>query len=146
MTGDLLKEQLGNLDFADLREYPKTLERLKQLHLYFTTIVAGPLVTNSRAGVNRRISSTTGDQDTLGLIAPIWIAAVGGMAAAEITVARACELSLWFVALLVRPGCLTHLIVLRFGDAFFEHLRTLTPSLGIFIFSELERRKGGRSL
>jgi len=24
----ILKEQLGNLDFADLREYPKTLERL----------------------------------------------------------------------------------------------------------------------
>jgi metallo-beta-lactamase class B len=37
----ILKEQLGNLDFADLREYPKTLERLKQLHLDFTTIVAG---------------------------------------------------------------------------------------------------------
>jgi hypothetical protein len=58
------------------------------------------------------------------------------MAAAEITVARACELSLWFVALLVRPGCLTHLIVLCFADAFFEKLRTLAPSLGIFIFSE----------
>src|SRR6266404_9303429 len=49
---------------------------------------------------------------------------------------RARELWLWFVALLVRPGCLTHLIVLRFGDAFFEKLRTLAPSLGIFIFSE----------
>src|SRR5947207_8585828 len=43
---------------------------------------------------------------------------------------------LGFVALLVCPGCLTHLIVLRFGDAFFEHLRTLAPSLGIFVFSE----------
>lgn len=37
----ILKEQLGNLDFANLSEYPKTLERLKQLHLDFTTIVAG---------------------------------------------------------------------------------------------------------
>jgi len=43
---------------------------------------------------------------------------------------------LWFVALLVCPGCLTHLIVLRFSDAFLEHLRTLASSLGIFIFSE----------
>src|SRR5438552_15533016 len=58
------------------------------------------------------------------------------MAAAEVTVVRGCELSLWFVALLVRPGCLTHLIVLRFGDAFFEHLRTLAPSLGIFVLPE----------
>src|SRR5205814_6882779 len=49
---------------------------------------------------------------------------------------RARELWFWFVALLVRPGCLTHLIVLRFADAFFEHLRTFAPSLGIFIFSE----------
>src|SRR5206468_3723910 len=40
------------------------------------------------------------------------------------------------VALLVCPGCLTHLIVLRFADAFFEHLSTLAPSLGIFIFAE----------
>jgi metallo-beta-lactamase class B len=37
----ILKEQLGNLDFADLSEYPKTLKKLKQLHLNFTTIVAG---------------------------------------------------------------------------------------------------------
>jgi metallo-beta-lactamase class B len=36
-----LKEQLGNLDFADLTEYPKTLQKLKQLNLGFTTIVAG---------------------------------------------------------------------------------------------------------
>src|SRR5947208_1306605 len=56
--------------------------------------------------------------------------------AARITVARARELWFWFVALLVRPGCLTHLIVLRFGDAFFEHLCTLASSLGIFVFSE----------
>jgi hypothetical protein len=51
-------------------------------------------------------------------------------------VARALELWLWFVALLFYPGCLTHLIVLRFGDAFFEHLRTLASALGIFVFSE----------
>ena len=101
---------------------------------------------NSPAGVNRRISSTTGDEVAIGLIAPVQIAIVGGTAVAGITVARARELWFWFVALLVCPGCLTHLIVLRFGDAFFEHLRTLAPSLGIFIFSELERRKGGRSL
>jgi metallo-beta-lactamase class B len=37
----ILKEQLGNLDFANLTEYPKTLEKLKQLNLGFTTIVAG---------------------------------------------------------------------------------------------------------
>jgi metallo-beta-lactamase class B len=37
----ILKEQLGNLDFADLTEYPKTLQKLKQLNLGFTTIVAG---------------------------------------------------------------------------------------------------------
>jgi metallo-beta-lactamase class B len=37
----ILKEHLGNLDFADLTEYPKTLEKLKQLNLGFTTIVAG---------------------------------------------------------------------------------------------------------
>src|SRR6266487_1709694 len=49
---------------------------------------------------------------------------------------RARELWLWFVAVLVRPGCLAHLIVLRFGDAFFEKLGTLAPTLGIFIFAE----------
>jgi metallo-beta-lactamase class B len=37
----ILKEQLGNLDFANLAEYPKTLQKLKQLNLGFTTIVAG---------------------------------------------------------------------------------------------------------
>ena len=55
---------------------------------------------------------------------------------AGITAAEARELWLCFVALLVRPGCLTHLIVLGFGDAFLEHLRALASSLGIFIFSE----------
>jgi metallo-beta-lactamase class B len=37
----ILKEQLGNLDSANLTEYPKTLEKLKRLNLGFTTIVAG---------------------------------------------------------------------------------------------------------
>jgi len=37
----ILKEQLGNLDFADVAEYPRTLQKLKQLNLGFTTIVAG---------------------------------------------------------------------------------------------------------
>jgi metallo-beta-lactamase class B len=37
----ILKEQLGNLDSADLTEYPRTLQKLKQLNLGFTTIVAG---------------------------------------------------------------------------------------------------------
>ncbi len=37
----ILKEQLGNLDFADLAEYPRTLQKLKKLDLGFTTIVAG---------------------------------------------------------------------------------------------------------
>ena len=34
----ILKEQLGNLDFANLTEYPKTLEKLKRLNLGFTTM------------------------------------------------------------------------------------------------------------
>ena len=45
--------------------------------------------------------------------------------AAKITVVRARQLCLWFVALPVRAGCLTHWIVLRFADAFFKKLRTL---------------------
>src|SRR5439155_19492733 len=43
---------------------------------------------------------------------------------------------LFFVALLIRFGCPTHLIVLRFVEPFFEHLRGLASSLGIFIFTE----------
>jgi metallo-beta-lactamase class B len=37
----ILKEKLGNLDFANLREYPRTSQKLEQLHLDFTTIIAG---------------------------------------------------------------------------------------------------------
>ena len=64
------------------------------------------------------------------------MAYVGEARVAQLTPPRTRELWLWFVALLFCPGCLTHLIVLCFADAFFEHLRTLAPSLGIFIFSE----------
>ncbi len=39
--GCVLKEQLGNLALADLVEYPKTLTKLKELHLGYTTIIAG---------------------------------------------------------------------------------------------------------
>ncbi len=39
--GCILKEQLGNLSFANVDEYPKTLERLKKLNLPVTTIIAG---------------------------------------------------------------------------------------------------------
>jgi len=37
----ILKEKLGNLKYADLIEYPKTLRKLKSLNLGFDTIVAG---------------------------------------------------------------------------------------------------------
>src|SRR6266705_8629 len=40
--------------------------------------------------------------------------------AVGITAAEARELWLWFVALFFLPGCLAHLIMLRFADAFFE--------------------------
>jgi metallo-beta-lactamase class B len=39
--GCILKEQIGNLEFANISEYPKTLERLKKLNLPITTIIAG---------------------------------------------------------------------------------------------------------
>jgi metallo-beta-lactamase class B len=39
--GCILKEQLGNLAFADLEEYPRTLARLAALKLEVRTIVAG---------------------------------------------------------------------------------------------------------
>lgn len=37
----ILKEQLGNLDSADLAEYPKTLLKLKAMKLDYTAIIAG---------------------------------------------------------------------------------------------------------
>jgi metallo-beta-lactamase class B len=40
-AGSILKEHLGNLDFADLAEYPKTLHKLQQLHLNIDTIISG---------------------------------------------------------------------------------------------------------
>ena len=39
--GCILKEQLGNLAFANLTEYPKTLRKLKRLNLDIKIIVAG---------------------------------------------------------------------------------------------------------
>jgi metallo-beta-lactamase class B len=39
--GCVLKEQLGNLALADLTEYPKTLTKLQNLRLGYTTIIAG---------------------------------------------------------------------------------------------------------
>jgi metallo-beta-lactamase class B len=39
--GCILKEQLGNLAFADMAAYPRTLERLKQRRLPIRTVIAG---------------------------------------------------------------------------------------------------------
>jgi metallo-beta-lactamase class B len=39
--GCILKEQLGNLAFANLEEYPVTLRNLQHLHLGIKTIIAG---------------------------------------------------------------------------------------------------------
>ncbi len=39
--GCILKEQIGNLSFANIEEYPKTLQKLKQLHLEIRTVIAG---------------------------------------------------------------------------------------------------------
>jgi len=39
--GCILKEQLGNLTYANIEEYPKTLRKLQRLNLGFTTIIAG---------------------------------------------------------------------------------------------------------
>ena len=37
----ILKEKIGNLKYADLVEYPKTLQKLKALNLGYDTIIAG---------------------------------------------------------------------------------------------------------
>ena len=39
--GCILKEQIGNLTFANVAEYPKTLHKLKELKLDIRTVVAG---------------------------------------------------------------------------------------------------------
>ncbi len=39
--GCILKEQIGNLTFANLAEYPKTLRKLERLNLDIKTIIAG---------------------------------------------------------------------------------------------------------
>ena len=40
-AGSILKEHLGNLASANLEEYPKTLEKLRQLHLEIDKIISG---------------------------------------------------------------------------------------------------------
>jgi metallo-beta-lactamase class B len=40
-AGSILKEQVGNLASANLDEYPKTLEKLKALHLNIRTVISG---------------------------------------------------------------------------------------------------------
>lgn len=40
-AGSILKERLGNLAFANLEEYPKTLEKLRRLHLEIDKIISG---------------------------------------------------------------------------------------------------------
>lgn len=40
-AGSILKEQLGNLANADVREYPVTLHKLQALHLNIRTVIAG---------------------------------------------------------------------------------------------------------
>ncbi|MBF0103658.1 MAG: subclass B2 metallo-beta-lactamase [Desulfobacterales bacterium] len=39
--GCILKEQIGNLSFANIAEYLKTLQKLKQLNLEIRTVIAG---------------------------------------------------------------------------------------------------------
>lgn len=39
--GNIVKAHLGNLAFANLAEYPKTLHKLKRLHLPITTVISG---------------------------------------------------------------------------------------------------------
>jgi metallo-beta-lactamase class B len=40
-AGSMVKEHLGNLAFANLEEYPKTLQKLQQLHLEIDKIISG---------------------------------------------------------------------------------------------------------
>jgi hypothetical protein len=40
-AGSILKEHLGNLAFPNLEEYPRTLQKLQQLHLNIDRIVSG---------------------------------------------------------------------------------------------------------
>lgn len=40
-VGSILKERLGNLAFANLEEYPKTLQKLQRLHLDIDKIISG---------------------------------------------------------------------------------------------------------
>jgi metallo-beta-lactamase class B len=40
-AGSILKEHLGNLAFANLEAYPKTLRKLQELHLEIDKIISG---------------------------------------------------------------------------------------------------------
>ena len=40
-AGGILKEHLGNMAFADVGEYQRTLHKLQQLHLDIATIISG---------------------------------------------------------------------------------------------------------
>jgi hypothetical protein len=44
------------------------------------------------------------------------------------------------VSFLGCPGCLEHLIVLRFFDSFFDKLRALAPPFAILVFTKRLRR------
>lgn len=50
----ILKEQLGNLDSADVEEYPKTLKKLKDLKLGYTAIIGGHFAPVQRADLLER--------------------------------------------------------------------------------------------
>ncbi|WP_397599867.1 subclass B2 metallo-beta-lactamase [Silvanigrella sp.] len=39
--GCILKEKIGNLSFADIKEYPRTIEKLKNLNLKITQVIGG---------------------------------------------------------------------------------------------------------
>ncbi len=56
--GCILKEQLGNLDFANLAEYPKTLTKLKKFDI--RTDHRWTLVGSSWAGAHRPVHSSVG--------------------------------------------------------------------------------------
>ena len=55
-VGSILKEQLGNLTFANLKEYPRTLVKLQQLHLEIDQIISGHWSAVHRPGIDRQIS------------------------------------------------------------------------------------------
>jgi metallo-beta-lactamase class B len=40
-AGSILKKQLGNLASANLTEYPRTLDKLQELHLTIDNVISG---------------------------------------------------------------------------------------------------------